>query len=143
MGNSNKGAAKFGIFTDITLFADKRPRNSSRPEAICGKRPRVLPCSLNEGLNTTCSLHCSSFLGLPFRILNIELVQPKAMETRGKPTEGLKPQSLRASLRGWPLSKSQSCRFALLVYMVLFSFYVEKAELSDSLVIEGPKGIIL
>ena len=35
----------------------------------------------------TYSLHCSSFLGLPFRILNIELVKPKkgtTMETIGK-----------------------------------------------------------
>ena len=32
------------------------------------------------------SLHCSSFLGLPFRILNIDLVKPKkgtTMETIG------------------------------------------------------------
>ena len=35
----------------------------------------------------TYSLHCSSFLGLPFRILNIELVKPKkgtTMETIGR-----------------------------------------------------------
>ena len=35
---------------------------------------------------TTCSLHCSSFFGLPFGILNIELVKPKkgtTMETIG------------------------------------------------------------
>ena len=34
----------------------------------------------------THSLHCSSFLGLPFRILNIDLVKPKkgtTMETIG------------------------------------------------------------
>ena len=37
--------------------------------------------------NTTYSLHCTSFLGLPFRILSIELVKPKkgtTMETIGK-----------------------------------------------------------
>ena len=36
----------------------------------------------------TYSLHCNSFLGLPFGILNKELVKPKkgtTMETRGKP----------------------------------------------------------
>ena len=36
----------------------------------------------------TKSLHCSSFLGLPFRILNIELVKPKkgtTIETIGTP----------------------------------------------------------
>ena len=34
----------------------------------------------------TCCLHCSSFFGLPFRILNIELVKPEkgtTMETIG------------------------------------------------------------
>ena len=32
----------------------------------------------------TCSLHCSSFLGLPYRILIIYLVKPKkTMETIG------------------------------------------------------------
>ena len=39
---------------------------------------------------TTYSLHCSSFFGLPFGILNIELVQPKTkqgttMKTIGRP----------------------------------------------------------
>ena len=36
----------------------------------------------------TCSFHCISFLGLPFRILNVELVKPKkgtTMETIGSP----------------------------------------------------------
>ena len=44
---------------------------------------RTLNYSLIWG---TYSLHCSSFLGLPFRILNIELVKPKkgtTMETIG------------------------------------------------------------
>ena len=39
-----------------------------------------------EGLRVTYSLHCSSFLGLPFRILNVKLVKPKkgnTMETIG------------------------------------------------------------
>ena len=39
-------------------------------------------------LEVTYSLHCSSFLGLPFRLLNINLVKPKkgtSMETVGKP----------------------------------------------------------
>ena len=39
------------------------------------------------GLGLTSSLHCSSFLGVPFKILNIELVKPKkgtTMETIGR-----------------------------------------------------------
>ena len=43
---------------------------------------------LSRTLLSTCSLHCSSFFGLPFRILNIELVKPKkgtTMETIGNP----------------------------------------------------------
>ena len=39
-------------------------------------------------LQPTYSLHCSSFLGLPYRILIIYLVKPKkgtTMETIGKP----------------------------------------------------------
>ena len=39
-----------------------------------------------DGVHSTCSLHCSSFLGLPFGILNIELVKPTkgtTMETIG------------------------------------------------------------
>ena len=39
------------------------------------------------GLGFTYSLHCSSFLGLPFRILNTKLVKPKkgtTMETIGR-----------------------------------------------------------
>ena len=50
---------------------------------------------MNEGLgsapkpkcHTTYSLHCSSFLGLPLRILNIDLAKPKkgtTMETTGQ-----------------------------------------------------------
>ena len=38
-------------------------------------------------VSTTYSLHCSSFLGLPFRTLNIDLVKPKkgtTTETVGK-----------------------------------------------------------
>ena len=37
-------------------------------------------------MGITCSLHCSSFLGLPFKILNTKLVKPKkgtTMETIG------------------------------------------------------------
>ena len=48
--------------------------------------------------NITYSLHCSSFLGLPFRILHIELVKPKkgtTMETIGK---GQGPKILRFRL---------------------------------------------
>ena len=40
-----------------------------------------------ETLKPTYSLHCRSFLGLPFRILSIELVKPKkgtTMETIGR-----------------------------------------------------------
>ena len=39
------------------------------------------------GFRSTYSLHCSSFLGLPFKILNIEWVKPKkgtTMETIGR-----------------------------------------------------------
>ena len=41
--------------------------------------------------DSTCNLDCSSFFGLPFGILNMELVQPKngtAMETIGIPGGG-------------------------------------------------------
>ena len=44
-----------------------------------------------QTLNPTYSLHCSSFLGLPFGFLNIELVKPKkgtTMETVGIPEKG-------------------------------------------------------
>ena len=33
--------------------------------------------SISAAASATYSLRCSSFLGLPFRILNIELVKPK------------------------------------------------------------------
>ena len=39
------------------------------------------------------SLHCSSFLGLSFRILNVERVKPKkgtTMETKGRVYLGLR-----------------------------------------------------
>ena len=39
------------------------------------------------GVSCIIGLHCSSFLGLPFRILNIKLVKPKqgtTMETIGR-----------------------------------------------------------
>ena len=45
-----------------------------------GRDPTLNPIS------PTYSLHCSSFWGLPFRILNIDLVKPKkgtTMETTG------------------------------------------------------------
>ena len=45
----------------------------------------------------TYSLHCSSFLGLPYRILIIYLVKPKkgtTMETIGRVSEGSKAQLL-------------------------------------------------
>ena len=41
----------------------------------------------HHGLTITYTLHCSSFLGLPVRILSIKLVKPKkgtTMETIGK-----------------------------------------------------------
>ena len=47
-----------------------------------------MPC-VEGGGNTTCSLHCSSLSGLPFRILSIKLVKPKkgtTMETTGTGT---------------------------------------------------------
>ena len=42
-------------------------------------RTRVQKGPLQGGslMLPTYSLHCSSFLGVPFRILNIELVKPK------------------------------------------------------------------
>ena len=48
------------------------------------------PCKLMAPklVNPTYSLHCSSFLGLPYRILIIYLVKPEkgtSMETIGKP----------------------------------------------------------
>ena len=42
---------------------------------------------LGGSRDSTYSLHCSSFLGLPYRILNIYLVKPKkgtTMETTGR-----------------------------------------------------------
>ena len=45
------------------------------------------PMDLGHGLGPTYSLHCSSFLGLPYRILLIYLVKPKkgtTMETIGR-----------------------------------------------------------
>ena len=41
---------------------------------------------VGRGLSSTYSLHCSSFWGLPFRILKMKLVKPKkgtSMETIG------------------------------------------------------------
>ena len=48
----------------------------SDPDPWNSKGPYILP-------NTTCSLHCSSFLALPFRILNIDLVKPKKKNYNG------------------------------------------------------------
>ena len=48
------------------------------------------------GLGFTYSLHCSSFLGLPFRILNVKLVKPKKGTTReptGRALEDLAEQA--------------------------------------------------
>ena len=39
--------------------------------------------ALNPKCHTTYSLHCSSFLGLPLRILNIDLVKPKKRNYNG------------------------------------------------------------
>ena len=50
----------------------------------------------------TYSLHCSSFLGLPFRILNIELVKPKkgtTMQTTGSFAYG--PSWCAFGVSGW------------------------------------------
>ena len=47
--------------------------------------PRI--CAEDRVVGHTYILHCSSFLGLPFRIFNIDLVKPKkgtARETIGK-----------------------------------------------------------
>ena len=63
------------------------------------------------GFGLASSLHCSSFLGLPFRILTINLVKPKkrtTMETIGR--LGLRVEdSARSLLRrlGSSLRKSQ------------------------------------
>ena len=61
------------------------------------------------GLGLTYSLHCSSFLGLPYRILIVYLVKPKkgtTMETVGSalivhdfPAILLEVESLRRALR--------------------------------------------
>ena len=54
-------------------------------------------------MDPTYSLHCGSFLGLAFRILNMKLVKPKkgpAMETIGKHED---PE-------GPPISKEVECR---------------------------------
>ena len=47
------------------------------------------PWSPLHSLGFTCSLHCSSFLGVPYRILIMYLVKPKkgtTMETIGRVT---------------------------------------------------------
>ena len=44
---------------------------------------------------TTESLHCSSFLGLPFRILNIELVKPKKRNYNGEYRYSNRGQAMR------------------------------------------------
>ena len=62
-------------------------------------RTRALRVENPKDPNPTYSLHCSSFLGLPYRILIIFLVKPKkgtAMETIGKPqNERLRVEILR------------------------------------------------
>ena len=53
----------------------------------------------------TYSLHCSSFLGLPCRILNIELVKPEkgtTMETIGKPCKPDQPLRMNPYATGKP-----------------------------------------
>ena len=58
----------------------------------------------NPLLIITYSLHCSSFLGLPFRVLNMKLVEPKkgtTMETVGKaPISGCAGHSAVVGLVG-------------------------------------------
>ena len=55
-----------------------------------GREPIVGCVADGSGCNPRCitfCLHCSSFLGLPFRILNIDLVKPKkgtTMEAIGR-----------------------------------------------------------
>ena len=61
--------------------------------------------------STTYSLHRSSFLGLPFRILNIELVKPKkgtTMETRGTTR-----RTGEASRNHWWRSSPHTCARAV------------------------------
>ena len=56
------------------LTQKTHPVSNNRPGICLSKAdtPRKSPSSV-----AAYSLHCSSFLGLPFGILNIELVRPK------------------------------------------------------------------
>ena len=61
-------------YEGILLLVAEDPRATQHPLAL-------------EAWQITYSLHCSSFLGLPFRILNIDLAKPKkgtTMETIGR-----------------------------------------------------------
>ena len=63
-------------------------RGKDRSAGIFKPTPQTL-------LIPTCCLHCSSFLGLPFGILNIELVKPQkgtTMETGGRPKTPKAPE---------------------------------------------------
>ena len=60
-------------------------------------------------IETTYSLHCSSFLGLPFRILNLKWVRPKkgtTIETIGMIETGTRSARARAN----PWSGADSCK---------------------------------
>ena len=81
-------AEALGMNADVKLsailcFLDQPASSASASTAAFLTDDRVLVW----GLRCTYSLHCTSFLGLPFGILNIELVKPQkgtTMETRGK-----------------------------------------------------------
>ena len=50
---------------------------------MCTSAVQTVPSEALEVFNPTNSLHCSSFLGLPFRMLNIKLVKPNTRNYNG------------------------------------------------------------
>ena len=62
------------------------------------------------GFRSTYSLHCSSFWGLPFRILNIDLVKPK----KGTTMETIGRVWCLGSFRVWGLTPAGASKMLLL-----------------------------
>ena len=68
----------------VSLTSQQRAARARLASAGCLQESIWGSCSVFS--KSTCSLHCSSFLGLPYRILIICLVKPKkgtTMETVG------------------------------------------------------------
>ena len=71
-----KPTLSFGLVTQATLPKPLKPRNSTPKPECLNPKPQAIKSPENpvSPIRPTYSLHCSSFLGLPFRILDIELV---------------------------------------------------------------------